>query len=100
MTQSDFTQNRGSTVSISEVIISMTACLFVSKIMEKLLVGSFWKKKSEDGSWSNLDPSKFWESSESSSGYKKKTYNLDFPIYLLLRALGRGMHSPSAPDMK
>ena len=33
-------------------------CLFVSRVMQVLLVGST-SKKSEDGSWSNLDPIKF-----------------------------------------
>ena len=34
-------------------------CLFVSKVMQILLVGTL--KKSDDECWSTLDPSKFGE---------------------------------------
>ena len=47
----------------------------------------YWseKKTSEDGSWSKYDHVKFWEWSDSPSGYKKQ--NPDSLIYLLLCVL-------------
>ena len=40
------------------LFIHLSVCLFVSTIMQILLLGSFLKK-SEDGSSSNLNPTKF-----------------------------------------